>query len=75
MAQREIRISKETKIRELLTLYPESAKILYEMGFDCLTCKGADEEPLKLAAYMHGYEPDELIRILKEKLARRRRKK
>lgn len=75
MGQKGFEINKNTKMRELLKAYPESAKILYEMGFDCLNCKGADEEPLHLAAYMHGYSPEEFIKILKKKLAKRGRKR
>jgi hybrid cluster-associated redox disulfide protein len=75
MGQKGFEITPDTKVRELLKTYPEAAKILYEMGFECLTCKGADEEPLRLAAQMHGFSPEDLIKIIKEKLARRGKKR
>ncbi len=71
MEKKEFKIHKNMKVRELLKLYPQSAKILYEMGFDCLNCKGADEEPLYLAAQMHGWSEDEFIKIIKNKIAKR----
>jgi len=75
MAQKEVDITPNTKVRELLKTYPQAAKILHEMGFECLNCKGADEEPLRLAAQTHGFSPEELIKIIKERLARRGKKR
>jgi hybrid cluster-associated redox disulfide protein len=74
MVRKQFEINPDTKVRELLKAYPESAKILYEMGFDCLNCKGADEEPLRLAAQMHGFSPEELIKTIKKRLERGRKK-
>ena len=75
MAQKEIEINENTTVKELLRSYPGSAKVLLKLGFDCLTCKGADEETLRFAAWMHGYDEKELIKILKRELAKRRGKK
>ncbi len=75
MGQKSYKIYKNTKVRELLKKYPESAKILYKLGFDCLTCKGADEEPLRLAAISHGYDPDEFVDLLKRELGKRKGKR
>lgn len=72
MGVKRIKINEKTKIKELIKEYPESAKILYEMGFDCLSCKGIEEETIKLAAISHGYKPLELIKVLKDRLNRKK---
>lgn len=74
MAGRKINISERTKIKDLIREYPESAKILYELGLDCLSCKGVEEETLKLAAISHGYRPGELVKMIEERLNRKKRK-
>jgi len=74
MGRKKFKINYNTTVRELLKAYPEAGKILYEMGFDCLNCKGADEEPLRLAARMHGVSPEEVIKIIKKRLERGRKK-
>jgi hybrid cluster-associated redox disulfide protein len=54
-------ISKTTKIGELLSMYPEAAPILMEIGMHCLGCPSAQMESLEEAAMVHGIDADLLV--------------
>ncbi|HIX48556.1 MAG TPA: DUF1858 domain-containing protein [Candidatus Mediterraneibacter caccavium] len=49
-------ISKDTKIGELLNIFPESAPILMEIGMHCLGCPASQMETLEEAAMVHGID-------------------
>ena len=54
-------ISKNTTIVELLTVFPEAAPILMEIGMHCLGCPSAQMESLEEAAMVHGIDADLLV--------------
>ena len=54
-------ISKNTTIGELLTVFPEAAPILMEIGMHCLGCPSAQMESLEEAALVHGIDADLLV--------------
>ena len=54
-------ISKNTTIGELLTVFPEAAPILMEIGMHCLGCPSAQLESLEEAAMVHGIDADLLV--------------
>ncbi len=54
-------ISKNTTIGELLTVFPEAAPILMEIGMHCLGCPSAQMESLEEAAMVHGINADLLV--------------
>ena len=54
-------ISKNTTIGELLTVFPEAAPILMEIGMYCLGCPSAQMESLEEAAMVHGIDADLLV--------------
>ena len=54
-------ISKNTTIGELLTVFPEAAPILMEIGMHCLGCPSAQGETLEEAAMVHGIDSDLLV--------------
>lgn len=54
-------ISKNTTIGELLTVFPEAAPILTEIGMHCLGCPSAQMESLEEAAMVHGIDADLLV--------------
>ena len=54
-------ISKDTTIGELLTVFPEAAPILMEIGMHCLGCPSAQGESLAEAAMVHGIDSDLLV--------------
>ena len=54
-------ISQNTTIGELLTVFPEAAPILMEIGMHCLGCPSAQMESLEEAAMVHGIDADLLV--------------
>ena len=54
-------ISKNTTIGELLTVFPEAAPILMEIGMHCLGYPSAQMESLEEAAMVHGIDADLLV--------------
>ena len=55
------KISKDTKIGELMNIFPESAPILMEIGMHCLGCPASQMETLEEAALVHGIDGDLLV--------------
>ena len=53
--------TKNTTIGELLSVYPECAPILMEIGMHCLGCPSAQMESLEEAAMVHGLDADVLV--------------
>ncbi len=54
-------ISKNTKIGELMQIFPEAAPILMEIGMHCLGCPASQMETLEEAAMVHGIDGDLLV--------------
>ena len=64
-------ITKETMIGELLNVDAEAvAPVLFGIGMHCLGCPASQMETIEDAAIVHGVDPDELVRMINEKLAR-----
>ena len=53
--------TKNTTIGELLSVYPECAPILMEIGMHCLGCPSSQMESLEEAAMVHGLDVDVLV--------------
>jgi hybrid cluster-associated redox disulfide protein len=68
-------ITADMKIKEIISKYPETARIFYKHRMDCLTCSGADMETLKLGALYHGKKHEELLKELNEAIRNSRKKK
>ena len=56
-----VKIAKETTIGELISLYPQVAPILMQVGMHCLGCPSAQAETLEEAAMVHGLDADVLV--------------
>ena len=56
-----VKIAKETTIGELISLYPQVAPILMQVGMHCLGCPSAQAESLEEAAMVHGLDADLLM--------------
>ena len=54
-------VSKDTKIGELMMMFPEAAPILMEIGMHCLGCPASQMETLEEAAMVHGIDGDLLV--------------
>lgn len=54
-------VSKDTKIGELMMMFPEAAPILMEIGMHCLGCPASQMETLEEAAIVHGIDSALLV--------------
>lgn len=64
------RISRKTKLNELLSTNPEAASILFESGMGCVECPMMMQETIEEGCLAHGMSKkdiDELIKRLNEK--------
>ena len=59
-----MKISKETKIGEILEIAPEKAEILMECGMHCIGCPASQMETLEEACAVHGIDVEEVINKL-----------
>ena len=58
------KVSKDMTIGEILSINPDVAPILMEIGMHCLGCPSAQGESLAEAAMVHGIDAD----LLEEKI-------
>ncbi len=64
------KITKKTKLNEILKINPDVAEILFEAGLSCIGCPMAMQETLEEGCLAHGMnqkEIDELIERLNRK--------
>ena len=54
-------ISKDTRIGDLISVYPDTAWILMDIGMHCLGCPASQMETLEEAAMVHGIDSDLLV--------------
>lgn len=57
-------ITKDSIIRHIIEIYPETIPALQEIGMGCLGCPSATAEPLWQAAEIHGINIDALVEKL-----------
>ncbi len=59
------RLTKDTKIGELLDVAPDMAQVLSEMGMHCVGCPSSRGETLEQAAAVHDMDVDDLVEDIK----------
>ena len=62
------KVTKDTKIGELLMINADVAPILLSIGMHCLGCPASQNETIEEAAAVHGVNVDELVASLNEKI-------
>jgi hybrid cluster-associated redox disulfide protein len=65
-----MKITKKTKLNELLEKKPEAASILFEAGLSCIGCPMAMQETIEQGCLAHGMSKkqiDDLIKRLNRK--------
>ena len=62
-------VSKDTKIGELLNIFPGAAPILMEIGMHCLGCPASQMETLEEAAMVHGIDSALLVEKINAAMA------
>ncbi len=59
-------ITKDSVIGDVLDIDSGCAPLFLEMGMHCLGCPSARGETIEQACMVHGADPDELVKKLKE---------
>ncbi len=62
-------ITKDMTVSDILAIYPDAYNILINMGMYCITCPAAQMESLEEAAYVHGLDPDMIMREINASMA------
>lgn len=57
-------ITKDMLIGDLVRQYPEAIRTLMQFGMGCVGCPSSQMESLEEAAYVHGFNVDELMAAL-----------
>lgn len=57
-------ISRDMLIGDLVRQYPEAIRTLMQFGMGCVGCPSSQMESLEEAAYVHGFDVDELMNAL-----------
>ncbi|MBO6166704.1 MAG: DUF1858 domain-containing protein [Eubacterium sp.] len=61
-------INKEMLISDIVTWYPDATLVLMKIGMHCISCFAAQMETLEQAAAVHGYDPDDVAKIVNDYL-------
>ena len=61
-------ITKEMLIGDVIELYPDAAKALLSVGMHCITGGVALYESVEEASYVHGLEPDDVVKVVNDML-------
>ena len=54
-------ITKDMLIGDIVRQYPEAIRTLMQFGMGCVGCPSSQMESLEEAAYVHGFDIDELM--------------
>ena len=59
-----MKITKKTKLSELLEKKPEAAEVLFEAGMGCCGCPMAQQETLGDGCLAHGMDEEEVEELV-----------
>jgi hybrid cluster-associated redox disulfide protein len=63
-------VTKDTLIGDLLKIDANVAPILMGIGMHCLGCPASQGESIEEAAYVHGIDPNALVKVINEVIAK-----
>ena len=61
-------VNKEMLIGDIVAWYPDATLVLMKIGMHCISCFAAQMETLEQAAAVHGYDPDDVAKIVNDYL-------
>lgn len=61
-------ITKDMLIGDVIEIYPEATRALLSVGMHCVTCGVALYESVEEASYVHGLDPDDVIKVVNDML-------
>ena len=66
MAKKQVKITKEMSIEEIINRIPNSAEIMFSKGLHCVGCHVAASESLEQGAKAHGLSDKKIADMVKE---------
>jgi len=60
------KITKKTKLGEILKINPDAAEILFEAGLSCIGCPMAMQETLEEGCLAHGMNQKEIDKLIEK---------
>lgn len=67
--EQQFTITGDMLIGDIVRDYPEVAPTLMSVGMHCLGCPSSQMESLEMACEVHGLEPDDVVRLVNDRLA------
>ena len=64
---KEMKITKDMTIEEIMEKNPNKIETLIEAGMHCIMCPASQMETLEEACAVHGIDPDEMVEKLNER--------
>ncbi len=61
-------IRKDMLIGDVIEIYPSAANALLSVGMHCITCGVAIYETVEEASYVHGLDPDDVVKVVNDML-------
>lgn len=61
-------VTKDMLIGDIVAWYPDASLVLMKVGMHCISCFAAQMETLEQAAAVHGYDPDDVAKIVNDYL-------
>lgn len=61
-------IRKDMLIGDVIEIYPSATKALLSVGMHCITCGVAIYETVEEASYVHGLDPDDVVKVVNDML-------
>ena len=62
--EKEIKITKESNIDEVVTKYPETVEVLLDHGLSCVGCPMSRMESIEEGALGHGMSEDDINNLI-----------
>lgn len=61
-------VNKDMLIGDIVAWYPDASLVLMKVGMHCISCFAAQMETLEQAAVVHGFDPDDVAKIVNDYL-------
>ncbi|NMB65467.1 MAG: DUF1858 domain-containing protein [Spirochaetes bacterium] len=61
-----MKITEDMKLKEVITHHVQVAKVFKKYNLDCIGCKGADEDTIRIVATNYGLDVQQFVKELNE---------
>ena len=67
-----MKVSKKSRIMEVVENHPSTAEVFLESGMHCLGCAAAQYESIEEGCAAHGIDADKLVEKLNKKISEKK---